>query len=148
MNEILITGAVGLITTIVSWFLAKKKYNSEVDNNVIKNMQESLDFYEKLSDDNKSRLDKSLEENKILRQDLDALTAENEQLRTSMRTLSRENQTLKEELDELKKQVQQLTALVKQSTPKEKLAVKTKTTTKKNEESKSGKTVRKSSPSN
>lgn len=45
---ILITGGIGLITTIVSgwasWFFARKKYDSEVDSNLINNMKESLDF--------------------------------------------------------------------------------------------------------
>lgn len=58
---IIITGAIGLVSTIVtgwtSWFFARKKYNSEVDQNVIKNMSDSLEFYKSLSDDNKSRLD-------------------------------------------------------------------------------------------
>lgn len=39
---ILITGGIGLITTVVSswtsWFFARKKYNSEVDKNLIENM--------------------------------------------------------------------------------------------------------------
>ena len=42
MIEVIITGLVGLITTIsssvVTWLLARKKYNTEVDSNVIKNM--------------------------------------------------------------------------------------------------------------
>lgn len=45
---ILITGGVGIITTVISgwtsWFFARRKYNSEVDNNLIKNMQQSLEF--------------------------------------------------------------------------------------------------------
>lgn len=40
--EILITGCIGLITTLVSgwasWFFTRKKYNTEVDNNLINNM--------------------------------------------------------------------------------------------------------------
>ena len=56
---ILITGGIGLITTIVSgwtsWFFARNKYDSEVDSNLISNMKESLDFYEKLSTDNRER---------------------------------------------------------------------------------------------
>ena len=63
--EIIITGFVGLVTTIasslISWALARKKYNSEVDNNLIRNMQESLEFYKRLSDDNKLRLEEALE---------------------------------------------------------------------------------------
>lgn len=68
MTEVLITAGIGLFTTIVSswtsWIFARKKYNSEVDHNVIDNMKESLEFYEKLSNDNKERLTEALEENK------------------------------------------------------------------------------------
>lgn len=71
---ILITGGVGIITTVISgwtsWFFARRKYNSEVDNNLIENMQQSLEFYEKLSDDNKNRLDEVLKRNAELKQEI------------------------------------------------------------------------------
>ena len=71
---ILITGGVGIITTVISgwtsWFFARRKYNSEVDNNLIKNMQRSLEFYKKLSDDNKNRLDEVLKRNAELEQEI------------------------------------------------------------------------------
>jgi hypothetical protein len=71
---ILITGGVGIITTVISgwtsWFFARRKYNSEVDNNLIENMQQSLEFYKKLSDDNKSRLDEVLRRNAELEQEI------------------------------------------------------------------------------
>lgn len=71
---ILITGGVGIITTIISgwtsWFFARRKYNSEVDNNLIENMQQSLEFYKKLSDDNKNRLDEVLKRNAELEQEI------------------------------------------------------------------------------
>lgn len=77
MTEILIA-VIGVFTTIVSgwasWFFTRRKYNSEVDNNVIANMQQSLEFYMKLSDDNKARLDEALRRN-------DALENEVQQLR-------------------------------------------------------------------
>lgn len=76
--QVLTTGVVGLITTItsgwVSWIFAKRKYNAEVDNSLIENMQKSLDFYMRLSDDNKNRLDEALKRN-------DQLQAEITQLR-------------------------------------------------------------------
>jgi len=34
-----------VITGFASWLMAKKKYNSEVDNTVIENMRNSLEFY-------------------------------------------------------------------------------------------------------
>lgn len=71
---ILITGGVGIITTVISgwtsWFFARRKYNSEVDNNLIENMQQSLEFYRKLSDDNKNRLDEVLKRNAELEQEI------------------------------------------------------------------------------
>lgn len=64
INEILITGGGGLIFSAFSawagWFFGRKKYNSEVDGNIIANMEKSLEFYEKLSNDNKERLEKSI----------------------------------------------------------------------------------------
>lgn len=57
---ILITGGIGLITTIVSgwtsWFFARKKYNTEVDSNEIENLKRSLEFYESIVKDNNKKL--------------------------------------------------------------------------------------------
>lgn len=64
----------GVISTIItgfsSWFFTKKKYNAEVDNNLINNMQDSLEFYKSLADDNKRRLDEVLNENAELRKEV------------------------------------------------------------------------------
>lgn len=74
---ILITGGVGIITTVISgwtsWFFARKKYDSEVDSNLINNMKESLDFYEKLSTDNRERLEEVLKRNAELEQEVGEL---------------------------------------------------------------------------
>ncbi len=70
MTELLITGGIGLVSTIVSgwvsWVFARKKYNSEVDHNLIENMENSLEFYQKLSDDNRARLEEMAERNQAL----------------------------------------------------------------------------------
>lgn len=67
----------GIITTFLSgfssWFFTKKKYNAEVDNNLINNMQDSLEFYKALADDNKARLDEVLSENEDLRKEVSIL---------------------------------------------------------------------------
>ena len=67
----------GIITSILSgftsWFFTKKKYNAEVDNNLISNMQDSLEFYKSLADDNKQRLDEVLAENADLRKEVSEL---------------------------------------------------------------------------
>lgn len=103
--EVFATGFIGLITTIVSgwtsWIFARKKYNSEVDSQVISNMTESLEFYKKLSDDNKERLDQVLTQNK-------EILAQNAEL-------IEQNKKLQAEVEELKKQVSRLTNRTKRN---------------------------------
>lgn len=62
-----------VITGFASWLMAKKKYNSEVDSTVIANMKESLDFYKKLSDDNRERLSEVLQKNSQLEKEVSEL---------------------------------------------------------------------------
>lgn len=89
--EILLTGIGGLCTTIisgcVSWFFARKKYNSEVDHQVIDNMKESLEFYKTLSDDNKKRLDQVLIQNKEILKQNDELISQNKRLQEEVEVL-------------------------------------------------------------
>lgn len=101
MNEVFVTviaaaissGATGFFT----WFFARRKYNSEVDSQLITNMKESLEFYKTLSDDNKERLDEVLEQNKeILAQNAELL---------------KQNDELKSEIEELKIQIEKLTTV-------------------------------------
>lgn len=91
MTDILITGGVGIVTSIISgwtsWILARRKYNSEVDGNLIENMQKSLEFYKDLSNDNEQRLNKVLEDNVALRQTVEELLKENKQLKREIDTL-------------------------------------------------------------
>ena len=97
-NEIIIA-TLGIVSTsasaFISWFFTRKKYNSEVDHNRIENMNDSLEFYTKLSDENKDRLDSLIERNQSLEQTVNNLTIE--------------NQTLKAQIEELRRQVLALT---------------------------------------
>lgn len=74
---VLITAIVGAITTLASgwtsWFFTRKKYNSEVDQNIIHNMKDSLEFYKQLSDDNKTRLDEMIRRNDELEDEIKEL---------------------------------------------------------------------------
>ena len=87
---IIITGAIGLLTTLISgwtsWFFARKKYNSEVDGNLIANMKESLEFYRQLSDDNKKRLDETLKRSDYLEEEVKELRKQVLNLMTVMCT--------------------------------------------------------------
>ena len=75
--DVIITGLIGFISTIVSgwvtWFFTRKKYNAEVDQTLVQNMKESLDFYKKLSDDNRDRLQEVLKRNDELEQEIKKL---------------------------------------------------------------------------
>ena len=75
--SILITGGVGLLTSIISswttWFFARKNYNSEVDLNLVEKMEKSLEFYKSLSDDNKNRLEEITERNNELEKEVQEL---------------------------------------------------------------------------
>ena len=91
MSSEIIIGLLGIASTTISswitWFLTRKKYNTEVDQNLIQNMKESLDFYRQLSDDNKSRLEEVLRRNDELEQRNDRLEEEVKKLRDQMFTL-------------------------------------------------------------
>ena len=91
MTDILITGGVGIVTSIISgwtsWILARRTYTSEVDGNLIENMQNSLEFHQDLRNDTEQRLNKVLEDNVALRQTVEELLKENKQLKREIDTL-------------------------------------------------------------
>lgn len=97
-NEIIIA-SIGIVTTfasgLTSWIFARRKYNSEVDHNRIENMHDSLEFYTKLSDDNRDRLE--------------SLIARNQELEEIIRDLAKENRALKTEVEEVRRQMLALT---------------------------------------
>lgn len=75
--DVLITGGVGIVASIVSswtaWFFARKKYNSEVDLNLVEKMEKSLEFYRSLSDDNRARLEEITARNDELEKEVQEL---------------------------------------------------------------------------
>lgn len=87
------TGA-SLITSSATWLFARKKYVSEVNSNDIKNMQESLQFYINMVEDNKKRIDEYQDEIKELR-------GENGELRKQMISIMNENTELRLKMNEI-----------------------------------------------
>ena len=75
--DVLITGVIGIVSSFTSswatYFFTRSKYNSEVDNIRIANMQKSLEFYQELSDDNKHRLDDALKRSAYLEEEVKEL---------------------------------------------------------------------------
>ena len=88
---IIITGAIGLVTTIVSsfttWLLSRKKYNAEVSHDEIANMKESLDFYKDLSESNQRTLSEILEKSEELANTNIKLLLEIQNLKVQVGTL-------------------------------------------------------------
>lgn len=74
MNDILITGAVGLVSTIVSgwvsWIFARKKYNTEVDSNYIENLQKALSTYDSIIAHNKTEIEQLMKKNDLLEKEI------------------------------------------------------------------------------
>lgn len=80
MNDIIWNGVVGCASALLTWLLARRKYNAEVDNSVISGLKEALEIYKQISDDNKERI----KENQIkLKEVLD----ENIQLKSELAVL-------------------------------------------------------------
>lgn len=60
MDALYITIAGGLssvITAIITHYLTRRKYMADADSTIIDNMTDALEFYRKLCDDNRDRLD-------------------------------------------------------------------------------------------
>lgn len=95
MSEILITAISSIITSsiasCITWLLAKKKYNAEVDNKVIQNMQDALKFYKELCDDNQKRLEE--------------LAKDNEGLKAKNAELEKRDDKLEEEVREMRRKL-------------------------------------------
>lgn len=87
----IVTVCTSAISSFITWFLTKKKYNAEVDNKLITNMQEALEFYKQLADDNKARLDE--------------LITRNEQTEAKNRELEKRDDKLEEEVKEMRRKL-------------------------------------------
>lgn len=87
---VIITAIIGIATSFasawISWFFTRKKYSAEVDETIIHNMKDSLDFYQKLSDDNKNRLDLMIKRNENLEDEMKELRRQVTTLMTYMCT--------------------------------------------------------------
>lgn len=77
MTEILVTGGVGIIASVVSgwtsWIFARKKYNTEVDHNYIENLSKGLETYDSIISHNKAEIEYLMEQNAKLRNEVSEL---------------------------------------------------------------------------
>lgn len=72
----LVVALTGVLSSLITFVLTKRKYNAEVDSSVVENLKNSLDFYIKLCDDTSNRLDEYERENEDLRHQLAELKSQ------------------------------------------------------------------------
>lgn len=111
-QQLIITAGITLgsttISSVVTWFLSRRKYLSEVKKNDITNMQSSLDFYEDLSDDARHRLHDLRDENRQLREENIRIREENAAIRVDNAAIRAENARVMKELEDIKLLVNRL----------------------------------------
>lgn len=61
MIDILINGGVAIITSIITWLLARRKYDVEVDGDELNNIQKQLDIYKEIVEDTRKQLNMLME---------------------------------------------------------------------------------------
>jgi archaellum component FlaC len=111
MSEAIITGVVGVIVAYLTHLITKRKYTSEVENSNIKNMQDSLDFYKDLSDDQHIRMNSFLDQNEGLVHKIEKLEQEVKELKAvveNQEVLKQESSYLKLENENLRAENQTL----------------------------------------
>lgn len=100
--SIIITPIITVLCTalgsFVTWLLSRKKYKTEVDHNSIENMDNSLEFYEKLSNSNNKILEDILERSEKLAESNLKLLIEVQNLRYQVDVLVR---VIKNEVDDV-----------------------------------------------
>ena len=88
MNGEILTALIAVLSSSISGYVTylftKRKYNAEVDNNLIENMKDSLEFYKSLADDNKDRLEEILDKNRRLEEEMRELKIQIVELSTSL----------------------------------------------------------------
>lgn len=93
MIDAVITSGLAVVTStatgLATFLFTRKKYKSEVAENEIHNMSESLSFYIKLVEDNKKQLDDYKSELKSYRKEISELRQENSDLRKQIYDLQK-----------------------------------------------------------
>ena len=85
MDSVIVTSLVGLfcsvVTSIITFILTKKKYNTEVEAQQIQNMKDSFEVYKKMMEDAVDAQNKKIE---MLQKENDNLRSQLNQLQTQM----------------------------------------------------------------
>ena len=100
--DLIVTSIIGVVCTglssLITWLLTRRKYNTEVEHNNIENMEGSLEFYERLTASSNKILAEVLEGSEKLAQSNVELLIEVQNLRAQISILT---EVIKNEVDSL-----------------------------------------------
>ena len=90
MNETILLLLSNILTGTAAWFVGRKKVNAETDNQVLRNLELSINVYKTIIDDLKIEIQSLNSKVIILEQKIDELHKENQKLK-SKKILIRKN---------------------------------------------------------
>lgn len=73
MTSEVILALIAILSNVVTWFLTRKKYNTEVDSNYIKNIEDGLKTYDDIIKHNRDEIKQLITEKNELRKEVDDL---------------------------------------------------------------------------
>lgn len=73
-----------VITGVAAWFVGKRKVNAETDNQVLRNLELSVNLYRSIIDDLKKEIESLNIKVQELEQKIDVLHEENKRLKSSL----------------------------------------------------------------
>jgi peptidoglycan hydrolase CwlO-like protein len=82
MNETILLLLSNILTGTAAWFVGRKKVNAETDNQVLRNLELSINVYKTIIDDLKIEIQSLNSKVIILEQKIDELHKENQKLKS------------------------------------------------------------------
>lgn len=81
MNENILLIISNALTAVAAWFVGRRKSNAETDNQVLRNLELSINLYKQIIDDLKKEIHELNVKIQELESKVDALSAENRKLK-------------------------------------------------------------------
>lgn len=81
MNENILLIISNTLTAVAAWFVGRRKSNAETDNQVLRNLELSINLYKQIIDDLKKEIHELNVKIQELESKVDALSAENRKLK-------------------------------------------------------------------
>ena len=102
MNEVYLTAIIGVITSLVTWFAARRKNLADVQSNELDNVEKAVKFYREQLEDIAQRWRAATEETKQMNELYKQALSDLNSLEVRFNKLADENRALIEELKKYK----------------------------------------------